>query len=360
MNSQELSPSAFQEKILQWFAQHGRKDLPWQIETTPYRVWVSEIMLQQTQVATVIPYFNRFIAQFPDVTSLAHSSLDRVLEYWAGLGYYARARNLHQAAQIIESQGFFPTSLDSLMQLPGIGQSTAGAIMSIAYHQSHAILDGNVKRVLARFNAVEGWPGHSMVSRELWSISKRFTPVDRVAADYTQAIMDLGATVCTRSNPLCRQCPVSGSCRAKRENRIKEFPASRPSSVLPVKNTVFLLLIRTDDAIMLEKRPETGIWGGLWSLPEFSTSAQALAWCGEQNLCIAKRQLLPTLGHTFSHFHLKYTPLIVRTDYPINNVMEVNQTVWYKSDQNTGYGLPAPVKRLLETIDLNLKTAVDR
>ncbi|MGZ4978382.1 MAG: A/G-specific adenine glycosylase, partial [Methylobacter sp.] len=252
-----MSPSAFQQNILAWFDQYGRKDLPWQKDLTPYRVWLSETMLQQTQVATVIPYFNTFIAKFPDIASLANAPVDEVLHLWSGLGYYARARNLHKTAQLIAERGRFPDTPDELIALPGIGLSTAGAILSIAFNKSHPILDGNVKRVLTRFRAVSGWPGNSAVNKELWAISARLTPIDRVA-DYTQAMMDLGATLCTRSKPACAACPLNADCLAGLAGNSSAFPTPKPAKTLPVKQLTFLLLSDADNRILLEKRPPTG------------------------------------------------------------------------------------------------------
>jgi A/G-specific adenine glycosylase len=349
-----MSPSAFQQNILAWFDQHGRKDLPWQKDLTPYRVWLSETMLQQTQVATVIPYFNTFIENFPDVVSLANAPVDEVLHLWSGLGYYARARNLHKTAQLIAERGRFPDSLDELVKLPGIGLSTAGAVLSIAFNKSQPILDGNVKRVLTRFKAVSGWPGNSAVNKELWVISSRLTPVARIA-DYTQAIMDLGATVCTRSKPNCEACPLNAGCLARLADNVSAFPTPKPAKVLPVKQLTLLLLSNADNRILLEKRPPTGIWGGLWSLPEFDSIESAHDWCLTQNIPIADQQTLATRRHTFSHYHLDYTPLLVQTDNPNNFVMEADRTVWYKAEQVNKLGLAAPIKLLLQQSHTRIK-----
>lgn len=349
-----MTPSAFQQNILAWFDRHGRKDLPWQKELTPYRVWLSETMLQQTQVATVIPYFNSFIENFPDVTSLANAPIDEVLHLWSGLGYYARARNLHKSAQLIARHQRFPDTLEELLALPGIGRSTAGAILSIAFNQSQPILDGNVKRVLSRFKAVSGWPGNSAVSKELWAISAKLTPVARVA-DYTQAMMDLGATVCTRSQPACTRCPLNAACLARLAGNTSAFPTPKPAKSLPVKQVTFLLLSNADHRILLEKRPPTGIWGGLWSLPEFDSVAAAHDWCLTRNIPIGGQQVLAARRHTFSHYHLDYTPLLVQSDNPINFVMEAGQTVWYKAEQLNRLGLAAPIKQLLQQLHTGIK-----
>ncbi len=304
-------------------------------------------MLQQTQVTTVIPYFNAFMEQFPTLECLAEAPIDDVLHRWSGLGYYARARNLHKTAQLIAEQGYFPEMLDELVALPGIGLSTAGAILSIAFKKSHPILDGNVKRVLARFKAVSGWPGTSQVNKQLWAISTQLTPVERVA-DYTQAMMDLGATVCTRSKPKCADCPLESHCLARITKTVSVLPTPKPPKTLPVKQLVLLLLSNNINQILLEKRPPTGIWGGLWSLPEFDSIESAQAWCLTQNRTIIDTRTLATQRHTFSHYHLDYTPVLMQTDNLINFVMEANQTVWYNAKQINTLGLPAPIKLLLQ------------
>ncbi len=342
-----MTPSTFQQHILAWFELQGRKDLPWQQDITPYRVWLSETMLQQTQVLTVIPYFNAFTERFPTLDSLALAPVDDVLHRWAGLGYYARARNLHKTAQLIVEQGRFPDSLDELTALPGIGLSTAGAILSIAFKKSHPILDGNVKRVLTRFKAISGWPGTSQVNKALWAISAQLTPIDRVA-EYTQAMMDLGATICTRSKPACGVCPLESHCLARITGTVSVLPTPKPAKTLPVKQLVLLLLSNNLNRILLEKRPPTGIWGGLWSLPEFNSIESAHDWCSSKNWPINDVQTLATRRHTFSHYHLDYTPLLIRTDNPINFVMEANLAVWYKPKQINALGLPAPIKLLLQ------------
>jgi A/G-specific adenine glycosylase len=342
-----MTPLAFQQHILAWYDQKGRKDLPWQQDITPYRVWLSETMLQQTQVATVIPYFNAFVEKFPTIECLAQAPIDEVLHRWSGLGYYARARNLHKTAKIIVEQGRFPDKLDELIALPGIGLSTAGAILSIVFKKSHPILDGNVKRVLTRFKAVSGWPGNSQVNKELWAISARLTPVDRVA-DYTQAMMDLGATICTRSKPACGDCPLESHCLALLTGTVSVLPTPKPAKTLPIKQLIFLLLSNDFNQILLEKRPPTGIWGGLWSLPEFDSIEAAYHWCLTKNWSIGDSKTLATRRHTFSHYHLDYTPVLIQTDNPINFVMDASQTVWYNAEQINTLGLPAPIKLLLQ------------
>jgi A/G-specific adenine glycosylase len=304
-------------------------------------------MLQQTQVATVIPYFNAFVDAFPTIEHLAQAPVDKVLHRWSGLGYYARARNLHKTAQLIVSQGRFPDTLEELVALPGIGVSTAGAILSIAFSKRHPILDGNVKRVLTRFKAVSGWPGNSLVNKKLWTISGRLTPADRVA-DYTQAIMDLGATICTRSKPLCEKCPLEDCCLARTTRTVSLFPTPKPAKTLPVKQLVFLLLSNHSSQILLVKRPPSGIWGGLWSLPEFDNLESAHNWCLTQNMPVTHAQALKARRHTFSHYHLDFTPVLMQTNSLINSVMEPNQTVWYKAEQIKSLGLATPIKLLLE------------
>ncbi|MGB8326770.1 MAG: A/G-specific adenine glycosylase, partial [Steroidobacteraceae bacterium] len=268
--------------LIVWHETGGRHELPWQRGRSLYRVWISEIMLQQTQVATVIPYYERFIARFPTVRALADASIDDVLHLWSGLGYYARARNLHQAAQRIRDEfaGEFPGDFASVASLPGIGRSTAGAILALALNQRFAILDGNVKRVLARYFGVAGNATERAVEKRLWVLSERCTPVERVD-DYTQAIMDLGATLCTRSRPLCALCPLATDCVARRQGRQTEFPAPRrsaPHGMRRAKRVVMLLARARDQSVLLEKRPPRGIWGGLWCLPEFASEAAARAF----------------------------------------------------------------------------------
>jgi A/G-specific adenine glycosylase len=349
-----LNPADFQQLVLAWFDRHGRKDLPWQQNKTPYWVWISETMLQQTQVATVIPYFQAFTERFPDVGTLADASVDDVLVLWSGLGYYSRARNLHKAAQRVAGMPYFPDTLEELMQLPGIGMSTAGAILSLAFGKSHPILDGNVKRVLCRFHGVAGWPGLASVNKRLWTLSAHYTPVER-AADYTQAMMDLGATVCTRNHPDCPACPVKSHCVAHLTDRISAYPEAKPPRVKPVKGSVFLILSNSDNRILLEKRPPAGIWGGLWSLPEFESLESVLSWCSEKKIGIVSRQLMPKRRHTFSHYHLDYQPLIIRADISADDMArEADRTVWYKEGHTEGLGLAAPIKLLLQqAIKLN-------
>jgi A/G-specific adenine glycosylase len=341
-----INPNAFQHALLTWFDQYGRKELPWQQPVTPYRVWISEVMLQQTQVTTVIPYFNRFMARFPTVEHLANAPLDAVLQHWAGLGYYARARNLHQAANLIVQQGAFPQTLAELTALPGVGLSTAGAILSIAFQVAAPILDGNVRRVLARFAAIEGWTGETKITQQLWQLSRFYTPQQRVA-DYTQAIMDLGATVCTRTKPLCRLCPLVKNCLAYQQDKTAVLPTPKKTSQLPVK-MVTLLALQHQHRFYLQQRPPVGIWGGLWSLPEFDSLEAARTWCSQQQWAIQQEKVFTCQRHTFSHYHLDYTPLLIQVDNLSHPVMEGKPNVWYNGEEIFTLALPAPINKLMQ------------
>jgi len=343
---------SFSERLLNWFDEHGRKNLPWQKNRTAYRVWLSEIMLQQTQVTTVIPYFERFIEAFPTVKDLAAADEDEVLHLWSGLGYYARARNLHKAAKKIcaEFAAEFPTNMENMLSLPGIGRSTAAAILAQAHGFRHAILDGNVKRVLSRFHAVQGWPGNKKIETVLWQHAEQHTPQTRLA-DYTQAMMDLGATLCTRSRPDCESCPLSQSCMALAEQRVTELPTPKPKKNKPIKSARMLVLINDQQQILLEKRPPTGIWGGLWSLPEVAMDADIKAYCQQQwQFKVAEIEDVESFRHTFSHYHFDITPCRVRVKNPSQCVMEAEQQVWYNSTQNHRLGLAAPVQTILNNL----------
>ncbi len=342
--------ASFSTRLLAWFDHHGRHDLPWQREPTPYRVWLSEVMLQQTQVATVIPYYQRFTARFTNVVSLADAHEDEVLALWSGLGYYSRARNLHQAARLVRDEhgGRFPECFDEVVALPGVGRSTAGAILAIACGHHHPILDGNVKRVLSRYHAVEGWPGRREVEQRLWQLAGEHTPKQR-AADYTQAIMDLGATLCTRSRPECGRCPMRSDCEAHRLQRIADFPGKKPRKALPVKSVVMPVLINHEGEVLLQKRPPSGIWGGLWSLPEFESDAELSAWCESNFTGCGQAELLAEIKHTFSHFHLMIQPRRLRLQGEATRVAEGN-TEWFPLSRLHALGLPAPVRRLMEQI----------
>ncbi|MGM0677877.1 A/G-specific adenine glycosylase [Ectothiorhodospira marina] len=345
------SPGDFAARLLAWYDRHGRHDLPWQKDVTPYRVWVSEIMLQQTQVGTVIPYFQRFMARFPDVHALAAATQDEVLHHWSGLGYYARGRNLHRAAQqlVDQYQGQFPRQRQALEALPGIGRSTAAAILALSGGQHEAILDGNVKRVLARHRAVQGWTGEAAVQKRLWALAEYLTPAERVA-DYTQAIMDLGATVCTRGRPRCDACPVADDCLARAQGLQSSLPTPRPRRKQPLRQ-VCMLIIQGPQGILLEQRPPTGLWGGLWGFPEVASVAEASGWCqaqlgGEP----VRHEAMEPFVHTFTHFRLHITPVRVWVQNPAGGVMEAVGRVWYKDTAQAGLGLAAPVTRLLNQI----------
>jgi len=315
-------------------------------------------MLQQTQVVTVIPYYERFLNRFPDIQTLAQAPLDQVLHYWAGLGYYARARHLHQAAQIIlaEHQGQFPTDFDHVIRLPGIGRSTAGAILALSKRQRYPILDGNVKRVLCRAFAVKGWPGHSKVQETLWALSERLTPRKNVQ-HYTQAMMDIGATVCTRANPQCHRCPLSAVCKARVEGTVQLYPEPKPRQEKPIRQSVLLILNQvTKHQVLLTKRPPTGIWGGLWSFPEYAmevaseTNAAGITnWCRLNfGVSLHSQSYLPTVRHTFTHFHLDIYPLVC-TVRAAPKALSGDQ-MWYKLGQPLKMGVAAPIKRLLESL----------
>ncbi|MCY4419825.1 MAG: A/G-specific adenine glycosylase [Gammaproteobacteria bacterium] len=342
-----MSP-AFSEQLLVWFDRHGRKDLPWQRDRDPYRIWISEIMLQQTRVDTVIPYYEKFIHRFSDIEKLAVADIDEVLHYWTGLGYYARARNMHKAARELcrRSQGKFPEDIDAMTALPGIGRSTAAAVLALSFGKRHAILDGNVKRVLTRYFEVEGWPGKAKVEKQLWESAESLLPDDRMA-DYTQALMDLGATLCTRVRPDCRQCPVQGNCIAFKKCRQHELPAPRPTRDLPRRNVHVALIRNKENAVWLERRPSTGIWGGLYSFPEFEKEADLQKWltdtCKMDNLTV---RMLPVITHTFSHFRLHMHPTVVLMENNPIGVMEDDDGVWYKAIGEK-IGLAAPVRKAL-------------
>jgi A/G-specific adenine glycosylase len=346
------SAAALAAALLPWFDLHGRKDLPWQRDLSPYRVWVSEIMLQQTQVVTVIPYYERFMARFPDVGTLAAADIDAVLHLWSGLGYYARARNLHRCAQIVrdEFDGQFPKDIETLHSLPGIGRSTAGAILAIALGQRQPILDGNVKRVLTRYHAIAEWPGQTDTERRLWELATAHTPAERVR-DYTQAIMDLGATVCTRTRPACARCPLAPDCQAHAAGNPGDYPARRPRKEKPVREVAMLVLRNEEGSILLLRRPPSGIWGGLWSLPELPANLplkDARIWCQESlGVEIGEPCTGAPLRHEFTHFTLHMLPLSA-PGRPLEAVMEDEGRVWYNPAHSGTYGMPAAVRRLLE------------
>ena len=349
-----LTPGEFQLRLLAWFERHGRKDLPWQRTPSPYHTWVSEIMLQQTQVATVIPYFERFIARWPDVEALAMAPLDEVLALWAGLGYYARARHLHQAAQTIANAGCFPDTVAALCRLPGIGRSTAGAIISMGWNLPAPILDGNVKRVLARLHGIEGWPGRRAVEQILWRLSERYTPPQH-CRDYTQAIMDFGALWCTPRPPQCTRCPFREHCLAYLQQCVERLPTPKPTKRLPCRSVIFALFIDTENRCLLQRRPPTGVWGGLWSLPEFADETALQTWCAERSMTLDTSTRLCPQRHTFSHFHLDYTPLIVRVRLDAPDIHDANDAyIWHTPFDLAQRALPAPVRRLVAALPQNV------
>ncbi|MBB3047616.1 A/G-specific adenine glycosylase [Litorivivens lipolytica] len=345
-----VTPS-FADRLLNWFDRHGRKDLPWQQDINPYRVWVSEIMLQQTQVNTVIPYYLAFMKSFPTAQRLARAPIDQVLHHWAGLGYYARARNLHKAAQFVvdELGGEFPDTVEEMEKLPGVGKSTAGAIISIAFKKRAPILDGNVKRVLARHRAIAGWPGEAATLKALWEASEATTPKKRPAA-YSQAIMDLGATLCTRSKPDCDHCPVAEDCIAKAEGTQANFPGKKPKKALPVKAVQMLIIEAPGQQILLEQRPAQGIWGGLWSLPEVAIEESAEDAALQRFGVESKSKTMPVLRHTFSHYHLDIHPIHLKLASVPAQIMEGDQRLWYNSPSTPEVGLAAPVQKLLKQL----------
>lgn len=339
----------FAARLLMWFDEHGRKDLPWQVKDA-YRVWVSEIMLQQTQVQTVIPYYQRFIDRFADVTTLANAHVDDVLQFWSGLGYYARGRNLHKAAQQVRDKhdGRFPDTLEALTSLPGIGRSTAAAILALAFGQHHAILDGNVKRVLARHATIDGWPGKTAVAKRLWELAEAYTPAQRVD-DYTQAIMDLGATLCTRTKPACDLCPLRSDCRARICNTVADYPGRKPRQDKPLKATTMVIAV-SDNAVYLERRPPAGIWGGLWSLPELDGEAVD-DWCRRiTGRDAGSRDRWQTVRHSFSHYDLDIHPVVVRLSADERTVGDRGDAVWHRLDAAPPGGLAAPIRKLIDTL----------
>lgn len=345
--------SEFSSRLIAWQKIHGRHDLPWQNTTDPYAIWVSEIMLQQTQVAAVVGYYAKFMQRFPDIETLANATQEDVLQYWSGLGYYSRARNLHKAAItiVVDHGGNFPQDFDTIQTLSGIGRSTAAAIASFAFNQIQTILDGNVKRVLARHFLVEGWPSHPKIEKELWVRAENLLPEAQMIA-YTQGLMDLGATLCTRSKPKCVACPLLDSCEAYKQQRVHQLPTPKPRKVIPEKNTTMLILMRGDE-VLLEKRPPTGIWGGLWSFPETEAS-ENLAHIAYSRFGIPTEiaQGLPQFSHAFTHFklHIKPQALTVLANSP-----QVNEAgyLWLNFDDAIGAAIPTPVRKILQTLKLS-------
>ena len=347
--SAQTDARALRRRLLAWYDRHGRKDLPWQRSRDPYRIWVSEIMLQQTQVNTVIPYYERFLKRFPDIQTLARARLDSVLHHWTGLGYYARARNLKKAAEKImrEHDGRFPRDIDSVSELPGIGRSTAGAILAFAFDQRHPILDGNVKRVLTRLHAVETPVARRDTEDTLWTLANHYTPKTRVA-HYTQAIMDLGATLCRTRKPDCPACPLQRDCAAHAQGQPEKFPVRGARKTLPVRKVAMLMIRDARGHVLLAQRPPVGVWGGLWGFPECTPDTAATDYCRDTfGLRIKTAAPWPVRRHGFSHFQLHITPIPARLTGSTSTVMECVPTVWYNLAKPDARGLAAPVKHLL-------------
>lgn len=348
----DVSPDAFSTRLLRWFDTHGRHHLPWQHPRTPYRVWVAEIMLQQTRVETVLPYYQAFMVRFPDLQTLAEAPLDPVLHRWSGLGYYARARHLHATAQRLhrEYAGVWPTQRAALERLPGIGRSTAAAILAQAFEQREAILDGNCRRVFARHLGITGWTGSPQVQAQLWQAAEARLPQARLA-DYTQALMDLGATVCTRSRPSCTDCPIASDCRALLENRVQELPSPRPRRPLP-ERIRYAALVEGPDGLWLQRRPPSGLWGGLFSLPEARDPARLAAWVeGQWPTVVALPCTHAPIRQVFSHYRLELHLRCFRVPTQFSGVMEGHSGIWYKSAlaELPAVGLPAPIQQFLLT-----------
>jgi len=351
----DTAASTFASRLLAWFDVSGRHDLPWQHPRTPYRVWLSEVMLQQTQVRVVIPYFERFVSALPSVRALAGAPLDDVIALWAGLGYYARARNLHAAAKacVEHHDGDLPRDLDALIALPGIGRSTAGAILSQAWGDRFPILDGNVKRVLARVHGIEGWPGLPAVEKQMWAIAEAQLPDDRLA-DYTQAQMDFGATLCTRADPACVLCSLQDDCVALRTGRVAELPTPKPGKPLPERRAWMLWIEDAEGRVLLQRRPPTGIWGSMWSLPEHADQDAARAWLATQvDADFDHAEPLAPVAHGFTHYRLLIHPLRWRgasaSHTPGDNpAPEAHVLRWVARDALPALGLPAPIRKLLD------------
>jgi A/G-specific adenine glycosylase len=334
----------FASRLLDWWSMHGRKDLPWQNQPRDiYRVWISEVMLQQTQVSTVVDYFEAFTRRFPDIKALAAATEDEVLNAWSGLGYYARARNLYATAKRISDLGW-PGDLEGWMSMPGVGRSTAAAVLAQTHGQCHAILDGNVKRVLARHAGIDGWPGRSQVLRQLWTEAESRTPAEQVA-DYTQAIMDLGSIVCTARQPNCDSCPVATDCVARSSDRQTELPAPRPRRTLPERETHWLIARREDGAVMLKHRPPTGVWGGLWSPPE-AADAPGLAQLA-RSLGVEVATTAEPFRHAFTHFRLTIHPHLA-SPYRARGVSD-DECIWFRLGDDT-VGVPRPLSVLMERL----------
>ncbi len=341
--------AAFAPRLLHWFDAHGRHTLPWQHPRSPYRVWLSEIMLQQTQVAVAIPYFERFTTALPNLPALAAATQDDVLALWSGLGYYTRARNLHATARrcVEHHAGALPRDLDALIALPGIGRSTAGAILAQAWGERFPILDGNVKRVLCRLLGINQWPGSTKIEAQLWDVARALLPTDRLA-DYTQAQMDFGATLCTRANPECQRCPLQDRCIAWCEQRVHELPVPKPRKVRPQRDTHLLMLTDAFGRVLLQRRPPVGVWASLWSLPEFAASSDLDAWLERHTQPPASNRISTApLLHNFSHFQLRIHPHLTTVNGLNGGIMDNDTQRWVTRAELAALGLPAPIRRLI-------------
>ncbi len=345
-----MDTNDFLQIVLTWYDHFGRHDLPWQKQQTPYRVWISEIMLQQTQVATVIPYFQRFMSQFPNIKTLANANVDEVLAQWSGLGYYARARNLHHCAQTIQKDygGQFPNDLEQLCRLKGIGRSTAGAVLSLGMKIRGVILDGNVKRVLARYHGIDSPINLSTTINKLWQLADHYTPNTR-HWHYNQAMMDLGAMICTRSKPKCGNCPLNKHCKAYSTDQQSLLPIKqKTSSKRPIRSVFFLMIHNRQGELLLQQRPPMGIWGGLWSFPQCDISQDITLWClNNLGLSIKVNAEYEEITHQFSHFILKIKPVYLELIKTHQQVMDNQQQIWYKDRSSLDGGVPAPIMRLL-------------
>ena len=352
MKKSRAAQTSFAKRLVEWHGKHGRHDLPWQNTRNAYVIWVSEIMLQQTQVKTVIGYFERFMTRFPTLMALAEADEDQVLAHWSGLGYYARGRNLHQAARIIvhEQGGIFPRDFDAICALPGIGRSTAAAISAFAYDERRAILDGNVKRVLTRCFGIEGFPGDKKVESQLWALADGLLPDagENIAA-YTQAQMDLGAAVCVRNRPLCALCPLADVCIARRENRIADFPGKKARKAVPLRHTSMLILLSQKE-VLLERRPPSGIWGGLWCFPELRNGEDVIAQShARYGVTGAYGPQMESIKHGFTHFHLTIHPHIVEVTRR-NSRTEQPGNIWIAIEDAQHAAIPTPVRKLLGSL----------
>lgn len=345
-----IAPTTFATRLISWQKQFGRHDLPWQNTRDPYAIWVSEIMLQQTQVTAVIGYYAKFMQRFPDVACLANASQEAVLQHWSGLGYYSRARNLHQAAIDIMQlhHGQFPQDFATIQTLPGIGRSTAAAIASFAFHQVQTILDGNVKRVLTRHFCIDGWPGLPLIEKRLWTLAETLLPEQDMVA-YTQGLMDLGATLCTRSKPQCPACPLNTTCEAYQQGLVHALPTPKPRKAMPEKSIKMLILLRGGE-VLLEKRPSKGIWGGLWSLPELAVDADSAAMVSHRfGQHINADYSPPKLSHAFTHFKLHIQPLTIHLTQPLPP-QENSGQIWLSLEDALGAAIPTPVRTLLSSV----------